>query len=250
MDFGRTAAVAALASGLALAGGAQASTLTGGVLDGIPGAPDNTDFFVAASGNVEIGLKATAGPDTTLVRDGNRYLFNPFDSAFFVGTPLFNLFWSVNSAAPSGPSLTPLFDFDDGLWLELTVTGPGITSTFRDVLDFDAYYNDTANAPTVGTLGSLPALGGSANIAQNFIGFGPGLGGVNYDIDLPDLGSLMAGSVYKVLMEVSSFDGGVKADTLVSLDFDLEVVPLPGALPLLAGGLGLLGLMGWRRRRA
>lgn len=37
---------------------------------------------------------------------------------------------------------------------------------------------------------------------------------------------------------------------LVSSEFvNLTPVPLPAALPLLAGGLGLIGLVGWRRKR-
>lgn len=32
-------------------------------------------------------------------------------------------------------------------------------------------------------------------------------------------------------------------------DFNATVVPLPAALPLFAGGLGLMGLFGWRRKR-
>ena len=29
----------------------------------------------------------------------------------------------------------------------------------------------------------------------------------------------------------------------------VSVVPIPAAFPLLAGGLGLIGLFGWRRKR-
>lgn len=35
----------------------------------------------------------------------------------------------------------------------------------------------------------------------------------------------------------------------VNLTIDLAPVPLPAAFPLFAGGLGLLGLLGWRRKR-
>lgn len=30
---------------------------------------------------------------------------------------------------------------------------------------------------------------------------------------------------------------------------DTSVVPVPAAMPLLAGGLGVMGLVGWRRRK-
>jgi hypothetical protein len=36
----------------------------------------------------------------------------------------------------------------------------------------------------------------------------------------------------------------------LAIDGDAHVTPIPGALPLFASGLGVIGLLGWRRRRA
>jgi len=34
-----------------------------------------------------------------------------------------------------------------------------------------------------------------------------------------------------------------------TVSFQGAIIPLPASLPLFAGGLGLLGLLGWRKRR-
>lgn len=47
-----------------------------------------------------------------------------------------------------------------------------------------------------------------------------------------------------------SFSDGSTFQFVQSTDFTVSAVPLPAALPLFAGALGLFGLLGWRRKRA
>ena len=100
--------------------------------------------------------------------------------------------------------------------------------------------NSTGNGGgTKGTSANYAGLIANNNVAQNSWNM------EFFDSALfPFLNS--AGGIYT--FELAAFDGNTEL-ARTSIDVNVAAVPLPAALPLFAGGLGLMGLLGWRRKQ-
>jgi uncharacterized protein (TIGR03118 family) len=169
------------------------------------------------------------------VRDINRRVYVTYAPA---GRP-------AQTTAPLGAGAIAVFD-ESGALLQ-TITGNHLAAPWGITLapsSFGQFANDllvgnfsflnssiSAFDPSTGTfLGMIPILNGN--------GHGPG--GL-WSLDFGNGGSNGSpGTLY--------FTDGIDAETH-GLFGAIEVVPLPGALPLFATSLGALGLLGWRRKR-
>lgn len=86
-------------------------------------------------------------------------------------------------------------------------------------------------------------------------------GGPGYTISdwASSFGSLVNAVIVGISVGIGTYNQGQIAyfddvrfnsgSTNLAYDFEAAVIPVPAALPLLAGGLGVLGFAGWRRRR-
>jgi PEP-CTERM motif len=62
-------------------------------------------------------------------------------------------------------------------------------------------------------------------------------------------GSLGSLNLAGLVIDVVDAEGNRTGETYAVNPFTIEAVPLPAALSLFASGLGVMGLLGWRRRR-
>ncbi len=99
----------------------------------------------------------------------------------------------------------------------------------------------------------LNILGSSSGIAvsQGFIISIPGVeGNVNQPIPFSFDWSVNPGTyTITFIGSLSSYDGAGAIYGTITAGQPIPGTPLPAALPLFAGGLGVMGLFGWRRKR-
>lgn len=151
------------------------------------------------------------------------------------------------------------FTFDDG-------------GTAQGSFDFDPVSNVYSNVNVTTSGGDLPGVTYSATtslaLADRFdfvpTALGDLSGSRNLFVLLQGAMTAMGGTidVFIATSGIASTEGLCTGSTCTGLEVERRLtggsitgtptplpIPLPGALPLMAGGLALLGLAGWRRRR-
>lgn len=224
---------------------------TGNVTPGVIYGSGNANgaFTGEAQNNIEVGLRAHQRyPAANIFNyDGiNTYVF---DSTVLTTNPsnrsVFNFDWSINVGS------TGLFldDFSYVLSYDTDASSNTVYASF-DPFAGPGYFDHA--------LGTSSTTAGTAVVASNIselilnmatntvaqqstnLGFGTNLGvPLSADPDAP--------GIYNFKLEVFALN---TSDLLASSEITVRVnpVPVPGALPLLASGIGVFGLM-WRRRR-
>jgi hypothetical protein len=119
-----------------------------------------------------------------------------------------------------------------------------VRSSQREAPAFTATGNFSANGwNSVGVDWTVPTTG-NYWVAMQVSGATqtPGL-------DLPPESSISSGTVPALAFAFAGTSHQFAVETTTGVGIQVTATPLPAALPLFAGGLGALGLFGWRRKR-
>ncbi len=172
----------------------------------------------------------------------DKFQDDPIPSGSY--TPSMNVSGSFTVAAPlvgfTG-YVTPLsFSFSDG---RNTITDSNVTAPFNTFyLQTDAIGNIISW--NVG-LGRYVGSFGAVNVGDQFFGILTVGSGTTSALDQGETQEHLSNNLFGTdeAMALGPLGNGSPASWSVSL------VPLPGALPLFATGLGALGLLSWRRKK-
>jgi hypothetical protein len=206
----------------------------------------NEHFTVETTGNIELGIGVqyrNTGPQVTPDAGTATYhvntgiYTNPAD--FCSGTcALWNYEFSVNTNASGGAVYTPLSTYSVSLDVLNIANGEhqSVPVTFLDNAYYGPLGEHTTSDPADYGLQNSQNLAFDYSIFQNpLFGFDPTANG-EYLVTL----SLAAGNTPIASLQARIIAGDGLAPS---------AAPLPGALPLFASGLGMLGFIAHRRKR-
>jgi len=207
-----SAAIFASAAFLAFSGTAQSAPVTIGDILVTLGNPQPNETMIYLD-----------GPATTTTGTGHVG-----SQSGDPGTPLVTFTTNVNAEYANGFANITGTPTPNGVFTSLTVSVP--TGWFFTDLEFSTL---KANQVTATAMNGLDTIGTYSNDA-----LGNGL--VAWLVEAQN------GKVFTSLV-LTSTDGFTQVKQVEISG--LAATPLPSALPLFAGGLGVLGLFGWRRKR-
>ena len=229
--------VFAVLASISVSGTAMAAPITGVAVQGDGSALPNSVVIE----NSPLGIP-----------DAIKY-FIPLTTAADVATCVFGVNCGTSSDSGTGGTLMSMF-------LSFTPVTPGVSGTLSVLFDDLDLIN--ANDP-VGFLEEVTVKSGGTEIISidTFDGSiitspnDPGNPGDNITelVLALDASDVAADPLILELVFSASSSGGKNTPEHLLALFDqaggVTAVPLPAALPLFAGGLGIMGLMGWRRKR-
>ena len=193
------------------------------------GNPDS-GFTVNTANGVEIGLGVhyrygADVPPSPIT--GSRYIVHVGGQPCYSYTcALWNFDFSVNLQANSPNAGLTLSDITS--LMTLTNLGTGHSTSFDPLAAFpDSSGWDGSKNTAVDNLKTDWGFQNSENFAWSLPGFNPYQSGI-----------------YKVELSVAQ-----NGSSLGSVSETIHAVPSPGTLPLFASGLGIICLLGWRRKR-
>lgn len=186
---------------------------------------------------------------------GDQSNIAAISAGIVAGTTTVSGTFSYDTEDP-GTSVSPTFQMFRSDAISITVDLPSFTRSYVPPdTSIRLYNNDNTDSDLLRVRGTSPFVGTGLTEFLNLTLFDETQTAFSELSSLPSLLDLADFSATRIDFAIDDRENNRRLglygfDAQITSLTELTPVPLPAALPLFAGGLGLLALLGWRRKRA